>query len=305
MTPPIDSGVEGLLVVDKPIGPTSHDVVRGFRKRFGTRRVGHSGTLDPNADGLLLLGFGRATRLLGHLTGADKTYTATIRLGISTTTDDAAGDVVTSGGASGFTTVELEAAVAAFRGEIMQRPSSVSAVHVDGTRAHKLVRAGEEVDLPERPVTVSTFDVAGSRQNMLDRVPVVDVEVEVNVSSGTYVRALARDLGEALGVGGHVIALRRTRVGQFDIDEAVAPDAGDALERLIPLPAAVDRIFPRIDVDAADAHRVRHGIRLAAPEDQALATFGIFGPGDELLGLGEQKSGQLAYLVVFAARDAR
>ncbi len=301
MSPSESLPVEGLLAVDKPVGPTSHDVVASFRRSMGTRRCGHAGTLDPDASGLLILGFGRATRLLGYLTGHDKTYVATIRLGQATSTDDAAGVTLSSIGAAGVTPDAVLAAVGQFRGQIQQRPSSVSAVHVDGQRAHKLVRDGQTVELPERTVTVSEYKVHGVRSSLVDGLEFLDVDVEVSVSTGTYVRALARDLGDVLGVGGHVLTLRRTRIGQFEVADAVMIDAVDAAEHLISLPSAVDILFPRIDVDAADAHRVRNGIRLATTEAESDQTFGVFGPDGELLALGNKRAEQLAYAVVFAA----
>ena len=212
-----DGLLEGLLLVDKPAGWTSHDVVARIRHVCGTRRVGHAGTLDPMATGVLVLGVGRATKLLTFLVGCDKGYAATVRLGQATVTDDAEGEVVASADAAGVTRSALDAAVARLTGAIEQVPSSVSAIKIDGQRSYARVRSGEDVQLAARPVTVSRFAV-------LDVRPVgacLDVDVEVEVSSGTYVRALARDLGAALGVGGHLTALRRTRVGRFGIGDAV------------------------------------------------------------------------------------
>jgi tRNA pseudouridine55 synthase len=211
---------DGLLVVDKPAGWTSHDVVGRARRLCATRKVGHAGTLDPMATGVLVLGIGRATRLLTFLVGCDKDYTATIRLGQATITDDAEGEVTAIAPADGVTPERLATAVADLTGELQQVPSSVSAIKVNGERSYHRVRAGEEVDLPARPVTVSRFDVLATRAGDVDGIPVLDVDVEVTVSSGTYVRALARDLGAALGVGGHLTALRRTRVGAFTLPEA-------------------------------------------------------------------------------------
>ncbi|HEU4999922.1 MAG TPA: tRNA pseudouridine(55) synthase TruB [Lapillicoccus sp.] len=211
---------QGLLLVDKPAGWTSHDVVARIRRVCGTRRVGHAGTLDPMATGLLLLGVGRATKLLTFLVGCDKEYAATVRLGESTVTDDAEGEVVSSAPATGVTRAALDAAVARLTGPIEQVPSAVSAIKIDGKRSYARVRSGESVELAARPVTVHRFTV-------LDVRPAgscLDVDVEVSVSSGTYVRALARDLGSALGVGGHLTALRRTRVGRFDLRDAVPLD---------------------------------------------------------------------------------
>lgn len=207
----------GLLLVDKPIGPTSHDVVGRGRYVLGTKKVGHAGTLDPMASGLLILGVERGTKLLGHLALQDKTYLATIRLGESTSTEDAEGETIAEADASGVTRDQVLAAMAILTGDILQRPSSVSAIKVDGVRAYARVRAGEDVELPARPVTVSAFELLDIRPagNRLDLV------VRVDCSTGTYVRALARDLGEALGVGAHLTALRRTSIGPFRVGDAV------------------------------------------------------------------------------------
>lgn len=265
----------GLVVVDKPAGWTSHQVVGRCRRLYGTRKVGHAGTLDPMATGVLLVGVGRATRLLGHLAGHDKTYLATIRLGQATNTDDAEGEVVSAAGASGITEADVRAAVPAFTGTISQVPSAVSAIKVDGKRAYARVRAGEEVELAARDVTVSRFEVLATRSATIEKgtdfgrdagelstLPVMDVDVEVDCSSGTYIRALGRDLGRLLGAGGHLTALRRTRVGAFDLS-MVGLD-GDALEagRPAPLLGLADvarRAFPVVEVDALQAADIGYG----------------------------------------------
>ena len=293
-----ESPAEGLLLVDKPVGPTSHDVVATFRRHFGLRRVVHAGTLDPTASGLLVLGFGRATRLLGHLSDAEKVYRATMRLGASTTTDDAAGELIFAGGAVGLTEPQVRDAIPAFTGPIKQRPSSVSAVHVDGRRAHDLVRAGVEVDLPQRPVTVHVFDVLATRAALLDDLEVLDVDIEVSVSTGTYVRALARDLGAVLGTGGHLIALRRTRIGPFDVAAAVPLDAEPAVTDLIGSAAAVAQLFTTVEVADADVDRVLHGIRLTTLSTDG-ERLGVFDPSGRLLALATVRAGLLAYDVVF------
>ncbi|MCH8613335.1 tRNA pseudouridine(55) synthase TruB [Arsenicicoccus dermatophilus] len=211
---------DGLLVVDKPAGVTSHDVVAQVRRLAGTRKVGHAGTLDPMATGVLLLGLGRGTKLLTFLVGCDKTYDATIRLGQATVTDDAEGEVVSSSPVAELTPEIVSAAVARLTGEIQQVPSAVSAIKVDGQRSYARVRAGETVELPARPVTVSRFEIHDQR---VAGEVAYDLDVSVDVSSGTYVRALARDLGASLGVGGHLTALRRTRVGGYDLTRALVP----------------------------------------------------------------------------------
>jgi tRNA pseudouridine55 synthase len=216
-----DQAPEGLLVVDKPEQWTSHDVVARVRRLAGTRKVGHAGTLDPMATGVLLLGLGRATRLLGHLALADKSYDATIRLGQATTTDDAEGEVSSSADASAVTREEVDRAAEPLRGDILQVPSKVSAIKIDGQRAYKLVRSGADVAIPARPVHVDRLEVADVRAVGA----FLDVDVHVDCSTGTYIRALARDLGEALGVGGHLTMLRRTRIGSVDVQQAHRLDA--------------------------------------------------------------------------------
>src|SRR4051812_19104832 len=237
-------GPDGLLVVDKPPGWTSHDVVARVRRLAHTRRVGHAGTLDPMATGVLVVGIGRATRLLGHLSAHDKDYDATIRLGVTTTTDDADGEAVSTSDASGVGDDDLQRAMRALTGELEQVPSSVSAVKVDGVRAYAKVRAGESVELAPRRVHVARFDVVERRGD--------DVDVRVTCSTGTYVRGLARDLGTALGVGAHLTALRRTRVGGFGVADARSLD--QLAERLdvVPLAAAVAAAFPRWEVDVEE-----------------------------------------------------
>lgn len=225
----------GLLIVDKPAGMTSHDVVARCRRLLGTRKVGHAGTLDPMATGVLVLGIERATKLLGLLALTTKSYTATIRLGAATVTDDAEGEVVATADASGTTDEQIAAVVATLTGEIEQVPASVSAIKIDGKRAYARMREGETVQLAARPVTVSRFDVVARR----DEGTFVDLDVEVDCSSGTYIRALARDLGSALGVGGHLTALRRTEVGPFGLEHA------RTLEQLETDPV------PSLDIDAA------------------------------------------------------
>ncbi|WP_409483367.1 tRNA pseudouridine(55) synthase TruB [Arsenicicoccus dermatophilus] len=217
-----EDGPDGLLVVDKPAGVTSHDVVAQVRRLAGTRKVGHAGTLDPMATGVLLLGLGRGTKLLTFLVGCDKTYDATIRLGQATVTDDAQGEVISTAPVAQLTPEIVSAAAARLTGQIQQVPSAVSAIKVDGQRSYARVRAGEAVELAARPVTVSRFEIHDQR---VAGEVAYDLDVSVDVSSGTYVRALARDLGAALGVGGHLTALRRTRVGGYDLTRALSPAA--------------------------------------------------------------------------------
>jgi tRNA pseudouridine55 synthase len=248
---------DGLVVVDKPAGWTSHDVVGRMRRLARTRKVGHAGTLDPMATGVLVLGVGKATRLLAHLVLADKEYTATIRLGRTTVTDDAEGDVVSSASTVEMGEDAVRSAMTAFVGDIEQIPSSVSAIKVEGRRSYERVRAGDAVDLPARPVTVARFDALGFRRAG----DLLDVDVAVACSSGTYVRALARDLGAALGVGGHLTALRRTRVGPFTLDQARTLDelADVADPIMLPLADAVRAAMPVRVVDADEERALSYG----------------------------------------------
>jgi len=218
MTDPLASS--GIVIVDKPQGVTSHDVVARLRRIFGTRKVGHAGTLDPMATGVLVAGIERGTKLLAHLVAEEKVYEATIRLGAATSTDDAEGEVLATADPSHLSDAQIADAITSLTGEIMQVPASVSAIKIDGRRAHELARAGEDVAIPPRPVTVHAFDTLATRRGEF-----IDLDVRVHCSSGTYIRSLARDLGTALGVGGHLIALRRTRVGPFPIDRARTLDA--------------------------------------------------------------------------------
>lgn len=245
---------------------TSHAVVSRARKALGERRIGHAGTLDPDATGVLVLGVGQATRLLGYLSASDKDYVATVRLGVATTTDDAAGDVVSVGPIAGIHDSDVDRAVADLTGPISQRPSAVSAIKVDGRRAHARVREGEDVVLPERDVVVSRFRRGPLRHQVDDAGrEVIDLDIEVTCSAGTYVRALARDMGAALGVGGHLRSLRRTRSGAFGIDMAVQLDALSPDVVLIDPAVAVARSLGAVEVDAETATRVGKGIRVAWP----------------------------------------
>lgn len=246
----------GIVVVDKPPAMTSHDVVGRCRRIFATRRVGHAGTLDPMATGVLVIGVERATKILGLLSAATKSYTATIRLGQSTSTDDAEGEPVHSVPAGHLAAKAIEAAVGVLRGDIQQVPSTVSAIKVGGKRAYRLAREGQAVELEARPVRIDRFDVRDIRA----AAEIVDVDVEVDCSTGTYIRALARDLGAALGVGGHLTALRRTRVGRFGLDLAYSLDELAERPRLsYSLDEACLLIFPRRDLSAEEADAAGNG----------------------------------------------
>jgi tRNA pseudouridine55 synthase len=269
----------GLVIVDKPAGMTSHDVVGRCRRLFSTRRVGHAGTLDPMATGVLVIGVERATKILGMITGTDKSYTATIRLGQATSTDDAEGEVLQSISAAHVTDEQIRAAVAALRGDIEQVPSAVSAIKVGGQRAYKLAREGEAVELAPRPVRIDRFDILAIRRDQW-----VDVDVEVDCSSGTYIRALARDVGAALGVGGHLTALRRTRVGHFGLDEALTLEQLAEQQRLsYSLDQACLSSFPRRDLTAEEAQDAAHGRPLKPAGIDGV--YAATAPGEQVVAL--------------------
>lgn len=281
----------GILLVDKPGGVTSHDVVARARRALGTRRIGHAGTLDPMATGLLILGVGAATRLLTFIVGLDKTYAATIRLGIATDSDDADGVETARADAAALASVSdarIATGVTALTGTISQVPSTVSAIKVGGRRAYDLARAGEQVELKAREVTVSGFEVLDIRSAGDGT---IDLDVVVDCSSGTYIRALARDLGADLGVGGHLTALRRTRIGPFDVADAVAEITPDApLQTPAAVATAVLGAFP---VTADEARDLRHGKRLhgaaARLADAATPTPAAIDPEGRLVGVVERR----------------
>lgn len=268
MTSPADEPL-GLLLVDKPGGVTSHDVVGRVRAILRTRRVGHAGTLDPMATGLLVVAVGRATKLLGHLALTTKSYTATIRLGVTTDTDDADGQVVASADASRLTAAEIGSAIAALTGQIDQVPSSFSAVKVDGRRAYDRARAGEQVLLAARPVTVSGFRMVSPP--VYDATH-VDIAVAVDCSAGTYIRALARDLGAALGVGGHLTVLRRHRVGPFAVDGAINVFPDGVTARGEPRPPVTEELRQNVVgsvIPVGRAARIAFAVREATDREAA------------------------------------
>jgi tRNA pseudouridine55 synthase len=283
-----------LVVVDKPGGWTSFDVVARIRRLAGTRRVGHAGTLDPMATGVLVVGVGKATRLLGHLALTGKVYRATMRLGETTSTDDAEGELVATAPAGGLDERAVLAALEAFRGQITQVPPQISAIKVDGKRSYARARAGETVELAARTVSVSRLDLEEVRRGAAT----LDLDLEIACSSGTYIRSIARDLGAALGVGGHLTALRRTAVGPYGIDTARTLEQLVENLELLPLDQAVALGFPRLDVGADDARRFTHGIRLPAA-GLGPGPVGVFGPAGELLALAEDRGPELRSLCVF------
>ena len=290
----------GLVIVAKSAGMTSHDVVARIRKLAGTRRVGHAGTLDPMATGVLVVGIDKATRLLGHLTLAEKEYSATIRLGQSTVTDDAEGEVLPQPqGAVKASTVSgesLRAALADLTGEIEQVPPKVSAIKVKGQRAYHLTRSGAAPELRARTVTVRRLDVLAVRPVA----ELLDVDVEVTCSSGTYIRAIARDLGAALGTGGHLTALRRTRVGPYGIEAARTLDQLADHFELVPLAQAAAEAFPTVQLDERESRLLSHGVRLPADANLAgQSPIAAFSPDGALIALVAEQDAELHPLAVF------
>jgi tRNA pseudouridine55 synthase len=289
----------GLVIVDKPAGWTSHDVVARIRRLAGTRKVGHAGTLDPMATGVLVVGVQQATRLLGHLALTEKEYLGTIRLGQATSTDDAEGEITAQAPAGQVAEAELRAAAAELAGEIQQVPPGISAIKVGGERAYRLTRAGAAPELKARTVTVSALDILRLRREG----DLLDLDVAVTCSSGTYIRAIARDLGAALGTGGHLTALRRTRVGPYRIAAAATLDELAAELRVLPMAAAAAAAFERLDLSEEQARLVAHGGRLARdaghrPEhDRPVAAFG---PDGELVALLTAREESYQPLAVFA-----
>ena len=286
------TGDSGLVIVDKPAGVTSHDVVSRVRRLAGTRKVGHAGTLDPMATGVLVLGVNRATRLLGHLTLTEKSYDATIRLGAATTTDDAEGEVVSTAPVGGLDEGRIRSALASHVGEIEQVPTAVSAIKVDGRRAYQRVREGEDVQLAARSVTVHELEVHRVRPAG----ELVEVDLSVRCSSGTYIRAIARDLGRDLGVGGHLGALRRTAVGSFTLGDTRTLEQLAEELTMLPIAEAARATFPSRDLGEAQSGDVRHGRQIDADLEGLTA---LFAPDGEFLALYEPSQGTTRAVAVF------
>ncbi|MFI0779058.1 tRNA pseudouridine(55) synthase TruB [Streptomyces sp. NPDC021212] len=293
---------DGLVIVDKPAGFTSHDVVAKMRRFAGTRRVGHAGTLDPMATGVLVIGVEKATRLLGHLALTEKEYTATIRLGRTTVTDDAEGEITSSDGAAGTALDAVRTGIDELTGDIQQVPSKVSAIKIDGKRSYTRAREGEEFEIPARPVTVSSFVLHEAREAKAeDGTPVLDLDVTVVCSSGTYIRALARDLGAGLGTGGHLTVLRRTRVGPYGLGAARTLEQLEESLQIMPIAEAAAAAFPRWDVDAHQARLLGNGVRIDMPprEGAGAGPVAVFGPDGRFLALVEESKGKAKSLAVF------
>ncbi|MFC6288519.1 tRNA pseudouridine(55) synthase TruB [Nocardioides sp. GCM10027113] len=294
MTAPaaVPAGSAGVVVVDKPAGMTSHGVVARVRRLAGTRKVGHAGTLDPMATGVLVVGVNRATRLLGHLMLTEKAYDATVRLGVATTTDDAEGEVVSTAPALGLDEAAVRDAFATQVGDLLQVPTAVSAIKVDGKRAYQRVREGEEVELAARPVTIHALDVHDVRPAGEH----LDVDLSLRCSSGTYVRAVARDVGAALGVGGHLTALRRTAVGPFGLDRARTLEELAEQFKMVPVADVARACFSSVDLDEVKATDVRFGRALDVPLDGLTA---VFAPDGEFLALYEPRGDVARAVAVF------
>lgn len=285
-----DAVRSGILLINKPQGITSHDVIARTRKRANTRKVGHAGTLDPLATGLLVLGINSSTRLLTFLVGLDKEYFATIRLGAATNTDDAEGETISGASTAAVTAADVDRELARLTGVVSQVPSSVSAIKVDGKRAYTLARAGESVELAPRTVTISAIELLDSRRDG----EFLDLDVRVACSSGTYVRAIARDLGAALGVGGHLSALRRSKVGPFDVTSAAELETLDVAASLLGPADVASRLFPVLQLTAQEAVDLWHGKRL---------TLDPVGDGTPVAALAPD--GRLVGLVEFSGRIAK
>lgn len=299
----------GILLIDKAEGWTSHDVVAKTRRAVGTRKVGHAGTLDPMATGLLVLGVGSSTRLLTYLVGLEKVYTATIRLGLETLTDDREGEVTMAcepGQLEALADERIRSKISLFTGDIMQAPSAVSAIKVDGRRAYDRVRAGEQVELKKRPVNVSEFELLEIRRGIAGSAerPLVDLDVRVNCSSGTYIRALARDLGRELAVGGHLTELRRESVGPFQVSDAVDVERIDPAADLLDPATVAKHLFAPLNLDEQQTVDLQHGKKLLVDAADAEAVAAL-APDGRLIGLVSVKSGKTKVLVNFPTEDSR
>jgi tRNA pseudouridine55 synthase len=291
--------IEGIVLVDKPSGPTSHDVVAKMRKLFNTRKVGHAGTLDPMATGMLVIGVGRATRLLGYFTAHEKEYLGTVCLGVSTTTDDSQGEILKVTSTAQLTQSMILETIREFRGPIMQQPSAVSAIKIDGKRAYARVRDGEEVVIPPRSVVIHDLEILKVSRNQES--DTFDVELRVVCSAGTYIRALARDIGSSLGVGGHLTALRRTRSGVFDTMVPMAQLQEDP--KYLDLSDTIRKAFPVVTLSLEDSSKARNGVRLPTPIDVESGNVGVFDSTGFAIGIFDNSDSELKPLVVFSSNE--
>lgn len=291
--------IEGIVLVDKPSGPTSHDVVAKMRKLFNTRKVGHAGTLDPMATGMLVIGVGRATRLLGFFTAHEKEYLGTVCLGVTTTTDDAQGEILKITSTAQITQSMILEIVREFRGPIMQQPSAVSAIKIDGKRAYARVRAGEEVVIPPRSVVIHDLEILNITRN--EAADTFEVALRVVCSAGTYIRALARDIGNNLGVGGHLTALRRTRSGVFE--SMTSMEKLQESPQYLDLSDAVRKAFPVLTLSLEDSSKARNGVRLPTPIDVESGNVGVFDSAGIAIGIFDNSDSELKPLVVFSSNE--
>ncbi len=291
--------IEGIVLVDKPSGPTSHDVVAKMRKLFNTRKVGHAGTLDPMATGMLVIGVGRATRLLGFFTSHEKEYLGTVCLGVSTTTDDSQGEILKVTSTAQLNQSMILETIREFRGPIMQQPSAVSAIKIDGRRAYARVRDGEEVVIPPRSVVIHDLEILKVSRNQES--DTFDVELRVVCSAGTYIRALARDIGSNLGVGGHLTALRRTRSGVFDTMVPMAQLQENP--NYLDLSDSIRKAFPVVTLSLEDSSKARNGVRLPTPIDVESGNVGVFDSTGFAIGIFDNSDSELKPLVVFSSNE--
>lgn len=291
--------IEGIVLVDKPSGPTSHDVVAKMRKLFNTRKVGHAGTLDPMATGMLVIGVGRATRLLGYFTAHEKEYLGTMCLGVSTTTDDSQGEILKVTSTAQLTHSMILETIREFRGPIMQQPSAVSAIKIDGKRAYARVRDGEEVVIPPRSVVIHDLEILKISRNQES--DTFAVELRVVCSAGTYIRALARDIGSNLGVGGHLKALRRTRSGVFDTMVPLAQLQENP--KYLDLSDTIRKAFPVVTLSLEDSNKARNGVRLPTPIDVESGNVGVFDSAGLAIGIFDNSDSELKPLVVFSSNE--
>ena len=290
--------MDGFLVVDKAPAMTSHDVVAVARKALGTRKVGHAGTLDPMATGVLVLGFGNGTRLLQYITDGDKSYLATVVLGAATVTDDQEGEIISEADASKITDEEIKSGLSKMVGEIQQRPSSVSAVKVAGERAYDRVRAGEVFELAARTITISSLEVLDIRRTGAR----IEIDIDVTCSAGTFIRAIARDLGSELAVGGHLSALRRTRVAGFSLDQAISFESlkGQGFTTL-EIADVARQTFPVRELALDEVAELSFGRPLTSSAGEDI--FAALSPDNRLIALLQNESGKAKPIAVFAAAN--
>lgn len=284
------STAHGFVIIDKPAGITSHDVVARLRKKLGTKRVGHAGTLDPMATGVLVLGINNATKFLQFITDGKKRYQATIRLGQATTTDDREGEILNTASTEGITDDAINSGLMKQVGMIMQVPSKVSAIKIAGERAYDLVRQGKEVEIPARQVEITSIDVLKIKRNEF-----IDIDIDVMCSAGTYIRSIARDLGESLSVGGHLISLRRTLVSPFDLSDCSSLDE----PTIRPLAQAISAVLPLRTIDMNEVQELKYGRALTKSEFEGTGV--AIAPNGEVAAILENREYGAQPLSVFVS----